>query len=131
MPTKPSLYPNAQPASRYAEPHERIAEFNANDGSGAGGLLSLSLQDRASEGLPSLNALLYRLRGEVLVTVSDAAPGSVLEVAGLAVLLTRGEDGRLVVSIDGGSLAPEDMDAGGSPLLRIMVNDACIYEKES
>jgi hypothetical protein len=130
MPTKPSLRPNAQTASRYASPRERIAEFNANDGSGAGGLLSLSIQDRASEGLPPLNARLYRLHGEVLVTVAAAAPGSVLEVDGLSVLLTRRLDGRLAVSIDGGSLAPEDMSDGGSPLLRIMVNDACIYDRE-
>lgn len=129
MPTKPSLRPNAQTASHYASPRERIAEFNANDGSGAGGLLSLSLQDRAAEDLPSLNARLYDMRGEVLVTVGDAAPGSVLEVAGLSVLLTRNDEGRLVVSIDGGGLAPEDMNDAGSPLLRIMVNDACIYER--
>lgn len=129
MPTKPSLRPNAQTASRYAAPGERIAEFNANDGSGAGGLLSLHTRDRASEGLVPFSAHLYRLDGEVLVTVSDAAPGSVLEAAGLAVLVTRDEDGRLVVSIDGGSLAPGDMSDGGSPLLRIMVNDACVYER--
>jgi hypothetical protein len=130
MPTKPSLRPNAQPASRYAAPGERIAEFNANDGSGAGGLLSLSIQDRASEGLPPLNAFLYDMRGEVLVTAVDAAPGSVLQVDGLSVLLTRGPDGRLVVSIDSSVLAQADRNAAGSPLLRIMVNDACIYEKE-
>jgi hypothetical protein len=130
MPTKPSLRPNAQTASRYAEPGERIAEFNANDGSGAGGLLSLSIQERTSEGLPPLNAFLYDMRGEVLVTAVDAAPGSMLQVDGLSVLLTRRLDGRFVVSIDSSVLARADRDAGGSPLLRVMVNDACIYDRE-
>lgn len=130
MPAKPSLRPNAATASRYASPRERIAEFNANDGSGAGGLLSLSIQDRAPT-TPPLSAFLYDMRGEVLVTAVDAAPGSVLQVDGLSVLLTRGPDGRLVVSIDSSVLAQADRDADGSPLLRIMVNDACVYSKES
>jgi hypothetical protein len=54
-------------ADRYAATGERIVEFNANDGTGRGGLISLRLRGEGEEG--ALLVELYRLSDGVVVDV--------------------------------------------------------------
>jgi len=67
MPTRRGQRPSAATAvaDRWAGPHERIVEFNANDGTGRGGLISLRVMPSGE-----FRVSLYRMDG---VTV-DVAP---------------------------------------------------------
>lgn len=58
-------------ADRHSAPRERIAEFNANDGSGRGGLISLRVLD---DGRFVVD--IYRCDAEVIVRTPEHAGGA-------------------------------------------------------